>query len=243
MSYTGKSTYTAGSTLPEIAEDVADLVSIVAPVETPLLDALGDPLYAATSTRHEWLEDALLPNSDTINQPSISDGGANTTLISVTHSDRFRIGDLIQGAGSTEVCLVTNVSGSNVTITRGYGGTTATELVNGETLTIIGNAALEGAEAGGARFTSRVRKSNYTQIFSAPVQVSGTEAAVRQLRVDDEMDYQTTNRLRELLRDLENTVINGVAPAANPEGSSTVRRTMRGIIAVFRRTSSSRAAA
>jgi len=34
-----------------------------------------------------------------------------------------------------------------------------------------------------------------------------------------------------LLRDLENCVINGVAPTANPQGSSTVRRTMKGIFA------------
>lgn len=40
---------------------------------------------------------------------------------------------------------------------------------------------------------------------------------------------QKTLRLRELLRDLENSVINGVAPASNPEGTSTVRRSMRGI--------------
>ena len=61
MSFTGKSTFSAGATLPEIAEDVSDLISIISPHETPLLDALGDPLRACTSTRHEWLEDALVP--------------------------------------------------------------------------------------------------------------------------------------------------------------------------------------
>jgi hypothetical protein len=33
-----------------------------------------------------------------------------------------------------------------------------------------------------------------------------------------------------MLRDLENTVLNGVAAAANPQGSASVRRTMNGII-------------
>ena len=61
MSFTGKATHTAGSTLPEIAEDVADIIGIVSPYETPLLDHLGDPNRSATSTRHEWLEDALVP--------------------------------------------------------------------------------------------------------------------------------------------------------------------------------------
>ena len=97
------------------------------------------------------------------------------------------------------------------------------------TLTNLGNAALEGADALDARFTSRVRKSNYSQIFTATCDVSGSELAVKQLGVRDELDYQKTLRLRELLRDLENSVINGVAPSANPEGSATVRRTMRGI--------------
>src|SRR5207237_1192568 len=64
MPFTGKSTYAAGATLPEIVEDVADLVAINSPHETPLLDALGDPARSARSTMHEWLEDKLLPNTD-----------------------------------------------------------------------------------------------------------------------------------------------------------------------------------
>src|SRR5688500_18930988 len=54
MPFTGKATYTAGSTLPEIAEDVSDLVAISSPHETPLLDALGDPARPARSTIREW---------------------------------------------------------------------------------------------------------------------------------------------------------------------------------------------
>jgi len=44
------------------------------------------------------------------------------------------------------------------------------------------------------------------------------------------MDYQKQERLRELIRDLENTVINGGRAASNPQGSATVRRTMKGIV-------------
>ena len=230
MAFSGKATYSAGSTLPEIVEDVADLVGIVAPVETPLLDALGDPLAAATSTRHEWLEDELLPNAGAINQAALNDAAKNTASFDVADGSVFRSGDLIQAEGSAEAILVTAVAGNTLTVARGYGASTRSPLVHEQKLTVLGNAQLEGAEAGAARFTLRTRRSNYTQIFAATVQVSGTEAAVRQIGVDDEMDYQKTNRLRELLRDLENTVINGVAPAATPEGSATVRRTMRGIL-------------
>ncbi len=60
--------------------------------------------------------------------------------------------------------------------------------------------------------------------------MSGSELAVRQVGIKDELNYQKQQRTRELLRDLENCVINGRAPAATQEGSSSVRRTMKGII-------------
>ena len=71
---------------------------------------------------------------------------------------------------------------------------------------------------------------NYTQIFSATVEVSGSELAVRQIGLRDELDYQKQQRTRELLRELENSVINGRAAAASPQGASGVRRTMNGIL-------------
>ncbi len=230
MSFSGKSTFTAGATLPELMEDVADIVSIVSPFETPLLAYLGDPKRAATSTIHEWMEDTLLPNTDAVNQASFSPDAASATVITVDNGGRFQAGDLVRPGEAREVMQVTSVSGNNVTFVRQYGGTPASDLADNLKLTILGNAALEGAAALAARFTSRVRRQNYTQIFTASVDVSGTMQATRLHAVSDELDYQKQERLRELLRDLENCIINGTAPAANPQGSSTVRRSMNGII-------------
>lgn len=229
MSFTGKATYSAGVNLPELVEDVSDLIGIISPYETPLLDALGDPMRAAHNTYHQWLEDELLPNKDSIDDDSIINPTTDTQF-DVAHGSRFRIGDQIQIEGSRELMLVTNVSGNTLTVVRGYAGTTPQALVDLQTINILGNAALEGAEKPTARFTNRSRKSNYTQIFTAAVEVSGTDLAANQLGLADEMDYQKQERLREMLRDLENTVINGGQPTANPQGNDTVRRTMKGII-------------
>lgn len=230
MTFTGKATYGAGATLPETAEDVSDIIGIVSPHETPLLDHLGDPQRSAMSTIHEWLEDSLLPNADAVDDQSLSNPTTLTTF-TVEHGDRFRVGDQIKLAGKAEVMLVTGVSGNDLTISRGYGGTTAAAIADNDLIAIIGNAALEGDDAPAARFTSRSRKQNYTQIFTAAVEVSGSQLASQSIALADEMDYQKQERLRELLRDLENCVINGVAPAANQQGSSTVRRTMKGVMA------------
>ena len=227
MPFSGKATYSAGPALPEIVQDVSDIIGIVSPYETPLLDHLGDPQRAATSTVHEWLEDTLLPNTDTLE----GDVTLSDTAMDVAHGGRFRVGDQVQPDASREVFFVTAVTGDTLTVVRGYGSTPAAAIADGTTLRILGNAALEGEEAPSTRFTNRTRKLNFTQIFTAAVQVSGSQLAARQIALDDEMDYQKQERLRELVRDLENCVINGAAnDAGSPAGDAATRRTMRGII-------------
>lgn len=230
MPFIGKTTYSAGSSLPELAEDVSDIIGLVSPHETPLLDHLGDAQAPALSTVHEWLEDTLLPNTDAINDTVFGDA-ATDTVFTVDNGDRFQIGDQIKLQGKDEVMLVTGISSNDLTVVRQYGSSPSSSLADNDIISILGNAALEGDDAPTTRFTNRVRKQNYTQIFTASVEVSGSQLAAQALGLDDEMDYQKQERLRELLRDLENCVVNGYAAASNPEGNSSTRRTMRGIIA------------
>lgn len=230
MAFTGKATYSAGAALPEIAEDVSDIIGIISPHETPLLNHLGDPRREAKSTIHEWLEDSLLPNTDAVDEDSFTPNATSATTFGVTNGSYFLAGDQVRPEGSAEILLVESVSSNDLTVVRGYGGTTAEALADGQKLHILGNAALEGAESPAVRFTNRVRKQNYAQIFTSAVEVSGSQLAATTVGIEDELQYQMQERLRELLRDLENCVINGVAPAADPEGSGTVRRTMNGVL-------------
>jgi hypothetical protein len=229
MAFTGKATYSAGTNLPELAEDVADLVRVVTPHEAPLLEVLGDPLHEATSPRHEWLEDELLPNKDAIDDATWVDPDVDTTF-NVDHGSRFRVGDQIQVEGSEELILVTAVNVNALTVVRGYAGTVPENLADNQVLNILGNAALEGDDKPATRFTNRLRCANYTQIFTAAVEVSGSDLVARQLGLAGEMENQKAARLCELMRDLEGTIINGGQAASDPQGGDTVRRTMKGII-------------
>lgn len=174
--------------------------------------------------------DELLANSDTVNQTTFTPNATDATAVTVANGSRFRVGDQVRPGNAREVMFVSAVSGNVLTVVRRYGGTAGSALSNGLRLTILGNAALEGDDRPDARFTSRVRRRNYTQIFTAGVEVSGSMMAGRSLAVADELDYQKQQRMRELLRDLENCVINGVQPSANPQGSASVRRTMNGVL-------------
>lgn len=172
----------------------------------------------------------LLPNADAVNQVTFTPNAADATSITVNNGSRFRVGDQVRPGVAREVMLVTAVAANVLTVTRRYGGTAASNLSNGLKLTILGNAALEGDDRPEVRFSNRVRKRNYTQIFTSAVEVSGSMLATRQYGVADELDFQKQERLREMLRDLENCVINGVAPSASQQGSLAIRRTMNGII-------------
>lgn len=180
--------------------------------------------------RRVRLGDTLLPNTDTINQTTFTPNPQDATSITVNNGGRFQVGDQVRPGNVTEVMQVTAVAGNVLTVVRRYGSTPASSLSNGLKLTIVGNAALEGADAPAVRFTTRTRRQNYTQIFAAAVEVSGSMRATRLHGVADEFDFQKQERMRELLRDLENSVVNGTAPSATPQGSSTVRRSMNGIV-------------
>jgi hypothetical protein len=232
MAFSGKATYDGGIGLDELAEDVSDIIGIVSPFETPLLDHIGDPKRSATSTVHEWIEDSLLSNIGQINQSTFSPDPQTDPSIKVDDSLMFRVGDLVRPAGSSEVMFVTSIANGTKTLTvvRSYGGTSPATLANNMQLHILGNAALEGDDAPDARFTTRVRRQNYTQIFTAAIEISGSMQASRAVGIADELDYQKQERMREMLRDLENCVINGVAPTTEQQGSSSTRRSMNGII-------------
>jgi hypothetical protein len=174
--------------------------------------------------------DTLLPNTDTVNQTTFTPNATDATAITVATGSRFRVGDQVRPDGAREVMLVTAIAGNVLTVTRRYGGSAASVLANAQRLLILGNAALEGDDRPATQFTNRSRKRNYTQIFTAGVEVSGSMRATRAYGLNDEIDYQKQERSRELLRDLENCVINGIAASANPQGAAAIRRTMNGII-------------
>ncbi|MBE7492728.1 MAG: DUF5309 family protein [Planctomycetes bacterium] len=232
MSFSGKATYDAGATLPELVDDVSDLVGLISPFDTPLLDAIGSPRFAAKSTRHEWFEDALNAAQSRVNNAEGYDD--DDTAIAVDSGAVFRVGDLVRPEGGDEVLQVTAVSGNTLTVVRGYGGSTPGALDDNQPLGVIGRAALEGEDAPGARHRARVRRENFTQIFTETVSISGTMDAVGLHAVEREFDYQVIQRLRELMRSLEQTVIAGFKAGENPQGSASVRRSMGGLLQFIR---------
>lgn len=230
MAFTGRATYDSGI-FEGIAEDVSDIISMISPTETKLLDALGDPAYPAANVLHEWLEEELTP--DTITTSGTMINSTNELSIAV-HANGTAVGNfitvgaLLKHNTTGEYMQVTASSGNTITVSRAFGGTTIATVAAGTTLTLISPVALEGADVDNDVSRPRSRVTNYCQMLKKDIIISGTVQAVSNIGVEDEMQHQIQNRSRELLRDLEKVVILGKL-STNTLGSSSAYRTMKGL--------------
>jgi hypothetical protein len=230
MAFTGRAIY-GTNIFRGVAEDVADVVGLISPYETPLLDRLGDADRPASNVLHEWMTDALNPNT-VVSTSTVNTAATAIAILDLSNNavaNYFMVGDVLKDNVTGEYIQITAIAGNTITITRAFGGTTAATITQGDNLFVISSAALEGADVSVDISRGRVRNQNYTQIFKKDVIISGTLQAVTELGgITDEMDYQKTNRLREALRDLEKAAINGIL-SGNSLGSSSAYRTMNGI--------------
>lgn len=226
-----KFTFSAGTDLPEIHEHVDQEIAYITRSQSALLIALGfpDDLVEAENVRYEWLEEALLANSTTIDG---AQSAVETTVdVATGTGTRFAVGDVLQVDGSRELMLVTNAAADVVTVTRAIRGTTGEALDDGAVLKRMNNPAIENETAPTARPINRSRVANYTEIFRNVASVTRSARKVRMHGgIEDELDHQVMLVQRDLIRDLAHTVVNGKSQSANPEGTSAQARTMDGII-------------
>jgi hypothetical protein len=233
MPFTGKAIYDTDGTntvFNTVAEDVSDVISMISPFETPLLDALAQAPYPARNVLHEWLEDSLTPNTLTT-ASAITSTTADTAIgISGGAAGFMQVGAVLIGPDGDEYMQISAISGNTITVNRAVASTSANSAATAQTLSVVSDAALEGADVSGDISRPRVRRNNYCQIFKKDLIVSGTVQHVTHLGgITDEMDYQKQQRMRESLRDLEKAVIRGKA-LGNTLGSASAYRTMDGII-------------
>jgi hypothetical protein len=131
------------------------------------------------------------------------------TSVVVANAEPFRVGHVVKVGD--ELLLVSAISGTTLTVSRGYAGTTAAAISDGAKIEVQFVEGSEGADVRGARFKARVAKSNKTQIFDDSVEISGTAAAVQQYGINDLYEYEKQKKQLELALSLEKALINGIS--------------------------------
>lgn len=218
--------------------DIENMIWTITPFTVPLLGTQGSDGRTAISQdtcferKVEWLDEELLIPVGSLAATAVTTG-TYITLQGTTQKLNFQTGDvLIVGTGSgAEGMLVTGygTTANTLTVTRAW-NTAATTKVQWVPSTIVkgvGQANAEGSDAGTARAIDRVDRYNLTQIFGpTPVQVSGSENAVQKYGLTGtEFDHQASDRFKETMVGLEQTLLYGV----RFQSTGTKKRTMGGI--------------
>lgn len=206
---------------------ITDVISLIDPSDTVAIDALGGLDGAAgkfrfvngKSTVVEWLEDTLAPLTDTLNG-SIT---VATTTLTVTDASVYQPGFIILIDAEYMWVSAVDVAGELITVTRNFGGTTASHASNA-TVSIVSEARLEGDDSDPLAFTDRTTGSNYTQIFHQEVKVTRTQTQIDQYGIANEFDYQTGKAVAHLGRLLNLNLYHGQRKA----GSATTPRAAGG---------------
>ena len=92
--------------------------------------AMGGARQAYDGYKMGWLDMRVDATSSTTTAQAL----AAATTIAVADGTKFRAGMTASPAGSDEVVLITAVSGNNLTVVRGFGGTTAADIASGAVL-------------------------------------------------------------------------------------------------------------
>lgn len=200
-----------------VRESVVDEFLLLNAHQTPLLNLIGFS-EAVTNVEHVWFEDELFAYESTL-AGAVADGTASA--IEVADAEPFRVGHVVKVG--EELMLVTGITGTSVSVERGYADTTASAQTAGTKVEVLFTEGDEGQDARNARYKARKRVSNLTQIIDDTVELSGTAMAVNQFGVDDEYDKERVKKQIEMALQLEKALINGV------KFENGTKRLMRGV--------------
>ena len=215
--------------------DISPILLAALMVDTGVLGQVPMSAEGVYDVVHYWNEIALNDQFVTLNNGGTV-GAADTSCV-VSSAGIIRKGALLKpvdtAPGTAEIIQVTAVSGTTLTISRGYGGTTATTHADGSTLTIIGMPLQEASD-----IQTDVTKvpsvgTNYTQIFERSITISRNQMKRRMAAIHDFLAQSLHDRTMELKRELELALIHSVKSGSNPAGTDSVYRSFDGLLALI----------
>lgn len=224
-----------------IRQDISDILLASLVTENNFLGSLDVGPEFGDPTALRWVEDALNPQTVKDNTAGGLTNAATTWTVNTTADaavleigalvEDETIGDFVGG----EIMQVTAISGTTITITRGYGGTTAVAHANGNVFRVIARPLYENADLGRDLSRARVAKSNLFFRTSRDVNISQEQILRAKYGyapgVPDELKYQFEQRLRELLREINNAVLYSRQAASGAASTGGDYSTMGGAIA------------
>lgn len=227
MSYTYSDTVT-------LRDTISAMIKVINPNEIPLQKLLGMNYQKQVrienwgNNAYSWLQDTQKTRTSTITE----DLDNSETGVDVADGTMWKAGDVLKVGD--EKLWVASVASNTLTVLRGWGGSDAATHTNGDTLTYLYSARLEGATNSDSPYTVPSQLTNYTQIFHGSVQVSGSEQVSQRYGISDQKMWRIKKLIGglgagdgkmgdagDLMIDLENTFYYGekIARSSGVAGS------------------------
>jgi hypothetical protein len=216
-----ESGYSSNLVVVRQLEEYLDILDIE---EYPLLRTIGLNSYDREihNTKVEWQLDYLIPYEDALDGAVATTG---ETVFTVDHAEYFQLHDVVKVEDELVRVVAIDPDDDEITVERGFAGSTAATHSDGDVLTRLGPARPEGSAPGWPQQTTAAQIYNYTQIFDAVAEVTGTEEQVERYGPDALLDTRIDKRMRELYLLMENAVIHGL----RSEPTNNRGRTMGGL--------------
>jgi Family of unknown function (DUF5309) len=208
----------------QLAIDIGKRISLLEPNIQPLTILSREAQTETTiATKFKWIEDEAKARFDTTSATAT----AGAVEVGAVHGTFFQQWDQVLNTRTGEQFRVDSVAGNTLTVTRGI-GSTATAMLEGDEMYIIGTAQPENDTSKVSRSKTPSLVENNTQIFRTPFEISGTAENVGYMVMPKEWDRLQQNAGIEHAKDIELTLITGRKSATTP--GATEDRTTGGVL-------------
>lgn len=177
---------------------------------------MGSPRQAYDGYKMSWL-DMRVDATSSATTDAVLIGG---TTVPVVDGSKFRAGMTLSPTGSEEVILVTAVSDNNLTVVRGFGGSTAAALTSGQVLTIDSVGREENSLAQNDGIFQPDPVENFFQTMDTAVEFSRRALATMQFGSTNDLAFQVSERIRQLTIQMDRALIRGRRATANIGGDT-----------------------
>jgi uncharacterized protein YfiM (DUF2279 family) len=168
---------------------------------------MGQPRQAYDGHKMSWLDMRVDATAAATSAAVLV--GATTIPVATGEGNKFRAGMTLSPTGSQEVILVTAVSGDNLTVVRGFGGTTAAALTSGQVLTIDSVGREENSLSAVDGIFQPDTVENFFQTMDTALDFSRRALSTLQFGNTNDLTFQTAERVRQLAIQLNRALVRG----------------------------------
>lgn len=178
--------------------------------------SFGTPRTPYDGYKMSWLDMRV----DATSSPTTGAVLVGATTVPVVDGTKFRPGMTLGPVGSDEVLLVTAVVANDLTVTRGFGGTTAAALTSGQVMVIDSVGREENSLAQNDGIFQPDPVENFFQTMDTAVEFSRRALATLQFGGTNDIAFQLSERIRQLTTQMNRALVRGRKATATVGGST-----------------------